>query len=405
MTRSKGFSLIETAVALAILGVVAVAAMAYWRMSAQQRTQVGELDLLARADQALVGYANAMYRLPCPDTNGDGIEDCGSNVELGQLPWRTLGLADNRARMIRYGVYRKADANAWQDTELARSLDRFRPLLAQVSCVSGSSSPTSASQCTTGTNTAGLEMALGNRNGLDFCYALDTAAAATADNAKLHTLAGDGTARNVAYAIALPGLVDADGDGKLFDGNQASQTETNPVFDAPQLPATAGDDDRVLAEGFDALFNRLACGQALAAAGHTHFNAATAAALTEQGLIDYQVQLQLAEQMAGAAVASATAGQLSAAAGLANAVASSAIAIGEAIESYGALSGLIAAAVAAIATNTAATITATATLTSAGIALDKAKANANKVGPLVDKAGSLADSIAADAKNADAAGL
>jgi hypothetical protein len=67
--------------------------------------------VLAQARDALIGYAardsNRPGSLPCPDTNNDGSvetfsgSDCqgyvsGSNVYLGRLPWRTLGLPDLR---------------------------------------------------------------------------------------------------------------------------------------------------------------------------------------------------------------------------------------------------------------------------------------------------------------------
>ena len=66
---------------------------------------------LAQARQALIGYAasdnNRPGSLPCPDTDNDGSAnlysgiDCpgyvaSSNVYIGRLPWRTLGLPDLR---------------------------------------------------------------------------------------------------------------------------------------------------------------------------------------------------------------------------------------------------------------------------------------------------------------------
>lgn len=66
---------------------------------------------LAQAKGALIGYAasdnNRPGSLPCPDTNNDGSanlfsgSECpgyvaGSNVYIGRLPWRTLGLSDLR---------------------------------------------------------------------------------------------------------------------------------------------------------------------------------------------------------------------------------------------------------------------------------------------------------------------
>jgi hypothetical protein len=66
---------------------------------------------LAQAKAALIGYAasdnNLPGSLPCPDTDNDGSAQlfsgsacpgyvAGSNVYIGRLPWRTLGLPDLR---------------------------------------------------------------------------------------------------------------------------------------------------------------------------------------------------------------------------------------------------------------------------------------------------------------------
>ncbi|HKQ26901.1 MAG TPA: hypothetical protein VJT81_20850 [Burkholderiales bacterium] len=73
----------------------------------QQRTT----DALAQAREALIGYAagdnNRPGSLPCPDTDNNGSSELfpgsncedyvtGSNVYIGRLPWRTLGLPDLR---------------------------------------------------------------------------------------------------------------------------------------------------------------------------------------------------------------------------------------------------------------------------------------------------------------------
>lgn len=64
-------------------------------------------DALARAKEALIGYAvsdsNRPGELPCPDVDNDGqltlnIDYSGSNCSslIGRLPWKTLGLSDLR---------------------------------------------------------------------------------------------------------------------------------------------------------------------------------------------------------------------------------------------------------------------------------------------------------------------
>ncbi len=55
--------------------------------------------------EALYGYAVVYKRLPCPDTNGDGISEIApcNNIE-GELPWATLGVkrTDSWGRPFRY---------------------------------------------------------------------------------------------------------------------------------------------------------------------------------------------------------------------------------------------------------------------------------------------------------------
>ncbi len=397
-SHNRGFSLVESAVSLVILGLLTVALIAYWKMAGQQRVLETERDVLAQSEEALVGFAHANYRLPCPDTDGDGAENCDGGTQLGTLPWQTLGIADMRARGMRYGVYRNGNAaSPWLDTDLTAQRDRFRPL---VTTISSTTAPASA------------DTLLGNSNLLDLCYALGTASTAPVDPGRLHTVEVDtgganilASRRNMAFALAMPGLLDANGNGSRFDGNQAVATAASPVFDTPSRRHTATYDDQVRSIAFDTLFARLSCGQALSAAGHAHFNAAGSAAFMQQGLSDYKAQLELASLMAGAAVASATAGAASATAGLANAVAVSATAVAEAILSYGATSGIIAAGVAAVVANTAAVATSVGTLASAIAGAVEADKRVTEVAPLVTDSATLASQVNANALAADAAGF
>jgi prepilin-type N-terminal cleavage/methylation domain-containing protein len=91
----RGFSLIELAVVLVIVGllvgggIVALEATTEQARRAEQERQFGHL----RA--ALHGFVMSEGRLPCPDTDDppDGQEDCGGTAAFGALPWVTLGLA------------------------------------------------------------------------------------------------------------------------------------------------------------------------------------------------------------------------------------------------------------------------------------------------------------------------
>ena len=393
----RGFSLVETAVALLILGLLSTLLISYWKTSLQQQTTLVERDLLSRTETALIGFAQARARLPCPASNVNGQEDCSANHALGYLPWRTLGMANLKAGQIRYGLYRNASSAPWLDSDLGVRQDRFRPLL------------------TTGSPPQASPTLLGENNLLDFCTALNTAStvtAATTDPSKLNMIAVDAAGdeiaasrRHVAFALALPGLLDADNDGDHFDGHQHVQSNDAPVFDTPTRMRSLVYDDEVRILGFDDLFTRLACGPTLAAAGHVHFNAASMAAFMQQGLSDYEIQLQLNEMLAAAKVAAGTAGVLMASAGMANAIAVSATALAQAVLSYGATAGIIATGVAAVAAQTVAVATSVGTLAATVAAQVEASNRVSEVEPLVTQSASLAADVANNARTADRLGL
>ncbi len=392
--RQAGFTLVELGVSLVLLGLMALAFVAYWRTSAQEKATIADRDLLAVTERAVVGFAHARFRLPCPASDHAGDEDCTGGRQVGFLPWRTLGVADARAGRLLYGAYRAADAaQPWLDMDLAQSKDRLRPSF-----------------------TVGLPPVLpetplalnpANANLLDFCYALTLASNAPANAAALGVVDANAAAvrRAVAFTVAAPGLLDADGDRNPFDGRQASASTALPTFDAANRTVAADYDDRVLAVPFNALFAQMQCGQALSAVSHSHVNAATAAVSLQQALINYKRQLEIAELVAGAGVASATAGVLSASAGLATAVAGSANAVAFTILTYGTASAVLAPAVAAVVSNTAAVVASTATLALSIASQVEAKSRVTQVAPLVTDSAALALDIDSDARTADNLGF
>lgn len=106
--RQRGFSLLEIAVAVAVLGMVlgAVLVPVATQIDAG-RLRDTERDLAA-IQEALQGFAlaadPAVVRLPCPDTDGDGLEDAPCDGIEGNVPWATLGVAarDAWGRVYRY---------------------------------------------------------------------------------------------------------------------------------------------------------------------------------------------------------------------------------------------------------------------------------------------------------------
>lgn len=223
--REAGFSILELAVCLALVGVVGLVA---WRLVPDSRS-VAEGDpvqlRLRQAQDAVEGFVLRRSRLPCPAAvGGTGNEVCGADA-LGELPWRTLGLSRTDGP-LRYGVYRTPAA------DLATAAPRFTPNL-----------PPAPALPIASYNPAQV-------NGLDFCQALRLASAAP------NGLLAGGVP--VAYAVAAPGA------DKVFN---APYTFTFPL---PGAAATPVFDDRVAAVGLGELSARLGCvtrmGEAQAAA-------------------------------------------------------------------------------------------------------------------------------------------
>lgn len=393
-TTQRGFSLVEMGVALVVLGLLVTTAFTFWRLNAQQTVVRAERHAAHDAQTALLAFAQAHARLPCPDTNGNGLEGgasgCVATDVVGTFPWRTVGVFAPAVRDMRYGVYRAPDAAAAHaDVDLAVAKDRYRPLVV------------------TGSPPAGNDVLLGNSNLLDFCFALQTGGrdmAVHADRLRVASDAAGANVRHMAFVLVAPGLLDADGNGRKLDGLNAAATAANPLFDHGARPLSESYDDQVLAEGFDTLFAELGCGKALGATGHAHFNAAAASRFMEQAFIDYKRQLKLLSDAAGASVASATAGTLMASSGLAKAIAASLNVTSVILVSQGSLSAIAAAAVAAIIANTAATVTSVASLATAIAFKVEADGRETAFAPMVGEMATIAASVDGNARAADAAG-
>jgi prepilin-type N-terminal cleavage/methylation domain-containing protein len=210
----KGFSLVELAVSLAVVGV---AGLLVWRLVPAARSVSGGSPItqqLATVQTAVEGFALTQSRLPCPAVADDGNENCSAGGR-GFVPWRALGI-DRALGAIRYGVYR-APAN-----DLAVLSDTLHPTLPPSPFI-----PLATYNPAT------------TLNGLDLCLTLRRAAATPAG------LTAGGVP--VAYVVAHPG---ANG---VFDG-------LNTVgFDLPGRAAADTYDDHMVATGLSELSTRLSC--------------------------------------------------------------------------------------------------------------------------------------------------
>lgn len=102
-----GFTLVEIALVLVVVSILAGGAIAAFRVQlsftkiSQAREQIRE------AREALINYAIANQQLPCAAADEQGVMQCAPQHRInGFLPWRDLGLpsSDPWGRPLRYIV-------------------------------------------------------------------------------------------------------------------------------------------------------------------------------------------------------------------------------------------------------------------------------------------------------------
>lgn len=112
LIHKKGFTLIEMAIVLVIVGLLLAGLFTTLRAQFELRRTEETRVVLEEAKEALMGYALANKFLPCPDTNAipngtEGPRVANECLPLeGVLPWQLLGVRglDAWGRYIRYRV-------------------------------------------------------------------------------------------------------------------------------------------------------------------------------------------------------------------------------------------------------------------------------------------------------------
>jgi prepilin-type N-terminal cleavage/methylation domain-containing protein len=230
---NQGYSLVEISIVLVVVGILGFFSLKFLSEISNQALNQQFKNDLERADNAIHGFILTNGRLPCPDTDNDGDEDCAIANKTGSLPLETLGIESSiqksRGGAIRYGVYRKENALAKSDTDLSAPIikNRYEPLLPNLETSN-------------------------QLNGLDLCFALKTASLAGSDANQVNIGV---LGINVAYVIADSGTIDANNDGNLFDSTNASGLK----FEKPTASHLNNYDDNVLAVSFNELSGKLNC--------------------------------------------------------------------------------------------------------------------------------------------------
>jgi prepilin-type N-terminal cleavage/methylation domain-containing protein len=124
MSGSKGFSLVELAVALAIIALLLAGALIPFSTQIEVRNVADTQRTMESVREAIVGFAQANGRLPCPADGSIPVGAAGAGTELlgfnsctnvggtfGVVPWATLGVPETDAWGRRFS-YRVAPAFA-----------------------------------------------------------------------------------------------------------------------------------------------------------------------------------------------------------------------------------------------------------------------------------------------------
>lgn len=212
----RGFTLIEIAVVLVIIGLLAGGGVSLMRVLTERKARSEAAVYLQNAQQAILGHAERTGRLPWADTDGDGVENSGAAG--GGLPHATLQVAprDPYKRALRYALNANLGVNRSQGCAALRAGLSGAPLVIDAD--------------------------------------------------------GSAAALPVAAVLISAGPMDADNDGNGFDrlaagGHQGDNTDGQPNY--LRHPPVAAFDDLVVYTGGNELFAALCEYLSIAVNNHT----------------------------------------------------------------------------------------------------------------------------------------
>lgn len=211
MRRQRGVTLLETTLSVLAIGVLLALAFV-----GRPPTQTADVDLqsgvfLDKVVNSLYEFAARNNRLPCPDSNGDGLEDtaCPASLKTGGVPYTSLGLS------------LATPVGSGEDQHLVYSVFRGGGSVLQDLTVSAERSVPQAHSTTHGSY----------QNRDDFLQALINARSQTSASlsvTEVHVTGNAGSSgamncssnriANMAFVVVHAGRTNADGLASVFDG-------------------------------------------------------------------------------------------------------------------------------------------------------------------------------------------
>jgi len=246
--RQSGIGLVQVMlVLLLVAATLGAGAILLQSKKAPSQALTQEQDL-RWADEAIVAFAAAHSRLPCPAQLPNQDEDCSTGHNKGWLPWRSLSGASGNGPQVgpmAYMVYRGDTGN---QLDLADVGNAYQP-----AGLDGENREIVVATDDKGEPTETREM--GSINGLDLCRTLALATDATPSATLANVQARSGLPVNVAYGIAAAGP-QAGTTGRLDDSNANTAAK---ALEAPWREWDSGYDDRVRIRTFDTVGQMLGC--------------------------------------------------------------------------------------------------------------------------------------------------